>query len=230
MRRSKKGYILIGIVAILAISAFAIPGVIPVGQISCESQFGPCRGKTQEALQKYQGQAVRKAKKEIGQMLSSEVFVESYDVRFVLPVGLKVVVIEKKPVYALRDLDKEAIALTDKEGYIVSIVEGTNLPVLSGVGFAIGVGEKVSGESLFALEILSEMFQFYQVKEGVLEKGGLSLELNEGAKVIFPLEGDKSVLISSLRLILSKLEEEEEGLSKRATIDLRFKNPVVTYQ
>jgi hypothetical protein len=47
--------------------------------------------------------------------------------------------------------------------------------------------------------------------------------------VIFPLEGERAVLISSLRLIISKLEAEEEGKSQSASIDLRFKNPVVTY-
>ena len=229
MKRAKKSYIFVGVLAILAIVIISIPGVIAVNKISCESQFGPCRKEIEESLAKYRGESLRKAKKQIAQLLASEVFIESFDVRFMLPTNLKVFVIEKKPVYAIRDLEKQALALTDKEGYIVAIVEGTNLPVLTGSNLFGSVGEKVEGATLFGLEILSDMFQFYQVKEAVLEKSGLTVELNGGPKVIFPLEGDRAVYISSLRLIISKLEAEEEGKSNKAMIDLRFKNPVVTY-
>ena len=229
MKRAKKSYVAIGVLAILVIASVSISGIIPVKKISCESQFGPCRKQVEDALSKYQGESLRKAKKQITSLLTTEVFIESFDVRFTLPANLKVYVIEKKPVYALNDLEKQAIALTDKEGYIVSIVETTNLPVLSGRGLFGGVGEKVDGETLFGLAVVSDMFQFYQVKEGVLGKSGLTVELKEGSTVIFPLEGDRAVLISSLRLIISKLEEEGEGKSKGVTIDLRFKNPVVTY-
>jgi len=229
VKRAKKSYVLVGVLAILVIASVSLPGIIPVKKISCESQFGPCRKQVEDALSKYQGESLRRAKAQITALLGAEVFIESFDVRFTLPANLKVYVIEKKPVYAINDLEKQAIALTDKEGYIVSIVETTNLPVLSGRGLFGGVGEKVDGETLFGLAVVSDMFQFYQVKEGVLEKGGLTVELKEGSTVIFPLEGDRAVLISSLRLIISKLEEEAEGKSKGVTIDLRFKNPVVTY-
>ena len=229
MRRPGKSYILIGILAIAAILVVAIPGIIPVSEISCESQFGPCRKEVEAALDIFQGESLRKAKKQITTQLETEVYIESFVVRFMLPNGLKVFVIEKKPVYALKDLDKQAIALTDKEGYIVAIVDETNLPVLLGRGLFGAVGEKVETEILFGLEVLSDMFQYYQVKETVFERSGFSVELGDGPKVVFPLEGDKAVLISSLRLIISKIEEEEEGKSKKATIDLRFKNPVVTY-
>ena len=230
MKRLKKSYVLVGVLAILAIVVISIPGLITVKKISCESQFGPCRKEVEEALDKYRSTSLRKAKKQITILLSTEVFIESFDVRFALPSNLKVFIIEKKPIYALMDLEKQAIALTDKEGYIVAIVDKTNLPILSGRNLIGGVGETLQGETLFGLEVLSDMFQFYQVKAGALEKSGLAVELDGGPKVIFPLEGDRAVLNSSLRLIIAKLEQEEEGKSKKATIDLRFKNPVVTYQ
>ena len=214
----------------MAIMFVSVPGIVPLRQVSCESQFGPCRKEIENALDKYRGESLRKAKKEIRTLLSAEVYIESFDVRFTLPANFKVFVIEKKPVYAIKDLEKQAIALTDKEGYIVAIVEETNLPVLEGRGLFGAVGETAEGATLFGLEVLSDMFQFFKVKEGILEKSGLTVEMSGGPKVIFPLEGDRAVYISSLQLIISRLEEEEEGKSKKATIDLRFKNPVVTYQ
>jgi hypothetical protein len=229
VRKAKKSYILVGVLAILAILGVSVPGIIRVGEVSCESQFGPCRKEVEEALNKFRGQSLRAARGKIKTLLASEVYVETFDVRFSLPAKLKVVIIEKKPVYALKDLVKNAIALTDQEGYIVAIVEGTNLPLLATSEAFGAVGEKVGGSTLFGLGVMADMFEFYQVKEGTLERESLRVKIDQGPEVIFPLEGERAVLISSLRLIISKLEAEEEGKSQSASIDLRFKNPVVTY-
>jgi hypothetical protein len=230
VKRGKKNYIVLGILAILTIVGLSIGGIIPIKKISCESQFGPCRTQIEEALKAYQGENLRAAKKNISRMLASEVYIESFDIRFMLPSSLSVVVIEKKPVYALLDPEKQAIALVDKEGYIVAIEEATNLPTLVATGLVGGVGDRLSGQTLFGLEILSDMFGFWGVKQGILQETGLRVELEGGPKVIFPLEGDRAVLISSLRLIVSKLEAEKAARVGRPTIDLRFKNPVVTYE
>ena len=229
MIKKKKSYVLVGVIAILAIIVISVPGIVPVNHIRCESQFGPCREEVDTALDKYQGENFRKAKRDIHTLLETEVYVESFVVRLILPNDLRVYVIEKKPVYAIQDLEKQAIALADKEGYIVAIVEATNLPLLSGNKLFSGVGEKIESEILFGLEVLSDMFTYYQVKKADFIKSGLTVEIEGGPKVIFPLEGDRAVLISSLRLIISKLEQESEAKSGTATIDLRFKNPVVTY-
>ncbi len=85
------------------------------------------------------------------------------------------------------------------------------------------VGEKVTEETLFALELLYDMFSFYQVQTGKIDKSSLVIELSRGPKVIFPLEGSHQVLLGSLRLVLSKLNSD----SQVSTIDLRFKNPVI---
>ena len=47
-----------------------------------------------------------------------------------------------------------------------------------------------------------------------------------GVKVIFPLEGDIDVLLGSLRLILSQLNNDEREI-RIGSIDLRFENPVL---
>jgi cell division septal protein FtsQ len=228
VKSPKKNLIWVGVVAILAILILASPGLIPVNKVSCESQFGPCRAELEESLKASEGKSLKEARRRITSLLDAEVLVQSFDVRFKLPATLEVVLIEKKPVYAIRDLEKKAIALLDKEGYIVAIVPSTNLPTLNGTSLGSGVGEKIESEKLFALEIVSEMFKLYGVKEGSLENDGLSLKLATGAKVVFPLQGEKGVLISSLQVILLKIESEEEAKGV-PSIDLRFKNPVITY-
>jgi len=219
----------IGAIFFIAIIALAVPGIIRVNKITCESQFGPCRPDLQMSLEKHLGKSLIAAKKGVGVTLRDEPLVKSFDVRFKLPAGIEAVVVEKKISFGLKDLKKNAIALVDKEGYIVAITNTTNLPTVAGVDLAEGVGEKVSASQLFALELVSDMFTFYQVKEGTFEGDGLVVEIPKGPKIIFPLEGEKSVLFSSLRLIISKIEGEQGGNVDSATIDLRYKNPVISY-
>jgi hypothetical protein len=76
------------------------------------------------------------------------------------------------------------------------------------------------------------MFSSYQVREGIIEDESLVIELSQGPRVIFPLEGEKEVLLGSLRLVLSKLNNDAqdskiENVSGASIIDLRFKNPVI---
>ena len=229
MGKKKKSLIFLGLFLIFVILAVAAPGIIPVKEISCQSQFGPCRSELENSLKTFEGKSLKEARAGIKSLLTADVLIDSFDVRFKLPSGYEVLLIEKKPVYALWDLGKKAAALVDRQGYIIAIVPSTNLPTLKGDNLFEGVGQTLGEEKLFALEVLSQMFQFYQVKEGALSKDSLIIEVDDGPRVIFPLQGDKGVLISSLRLIISKLESEEGGKSKLAIIDLRYKNPVVTY-
>lgn len=229
MKSINRNLVWIGAIFFIAIAIIAAPGIIRVKKITCESQFGPCRPDLQGSLNRYSGKSFRTATKAVVATLSQEPLVESFDVRFKLPAGIEVVVVEKKISFGLKDLKKNAIALVDKEGYIVAISDTTNLPTVSGVDLAGGVGEKVSARQLFALELISDMFTFYQVKDGTLQDDGLVVEIPKGPRVIFPLEGEKSVLFSSLRLIISKIEEEQGEKADLATIDLRYKNPVISY-
>ena len=72
----------------------------------------------------------------------------------------------------------------------------------------------------------------YQINIGEIINDSLVIELDSGTKVLFPLEGDKQILLGALRLIDSKVTTEGEELSGVdgqvvETIDLRYKNPVL---
>ena len=76
------------------------------------------------------------------------------------------------------------------------------------------------------------MFSTYQVQDGEIIDSNLVVEVTGGRSVIFPLQGDKEVLMGSLNLILSRLNSEDEksrieGAENVEIIDLRFKNPVL---
>lgn len=67
-----------------------------------------------------------------------------------------------------------------------------------------------------------------------MENNSLLVELNDYPKIIFPLEGDREVLVGTAIFILSKINKIgiSDGKiadiqSRISTIDLRYKNPVI---
>jgi len=215
--------LILGVLVLIVLTIF-VSRILKIGDITCSSQFGPCNVTIFAKLENLEGLPFHQAKVGISEILAHEVLVKDFSIQFYLPNRLSVNLIERKPQFAVVRSDTKALALVDAEGYIVSIEEASNLPQIvipEGIG---SVGEKVSQENFFALLILADLFSFYQVKVGVVENGALYIFLNDGTKVIFPLEGDREILISSLALVLKRYEGVDV---KPREIDLRFKNPVL---
>jgi hypothetical protein len=64
-----------------------------------------------------------------------------------------------------------------------------------------------------------------------LDGNNLHVDLKDGKRIIFPLEGDRDFILGALTLILNELKkvESESGVSVDSVsqIDLRFNNPVL---
>jgi len=77
------------------------------------------------------------------------------------------------------------------------------------------------------------LYSLYGVKEVRLRDRGLEARIGE-ILIIFPLEGDRDVLMGSLQLVLSQLNSGSEDFrieealgSKPKVVDFRYKNPIV---
>lgn len=221
---------------LLSLAVYFAPNFVPVSQITCKSQYGPCNFTLVSRLEKLKGKKLKVAKDEIKNILLSEILVSDFLIQFKLPNSLEVSMVERKPLYSLTKKGASAYAQVDESGLVIRIDDKTSLPVLITTGQIPNVGDRVDRKHLFALGILYRMFAFYQVSEGNMDTNYLETKLKNGPKVIFPLEGDGDILIASLRLILARLNGEGEGirinenekvLSRMSTIDLRYKNPVI---
>lgn len=224
MNERFKPAVYLGIILLILGSIFAVPAFLKVEDVSCLSQYGPCNEVLSEKTSQVEGTPLAKAKARLKEILSKEVLVKNFSVHFSIPNKLEVNVIERKPKHAIRDIGKGKFALVDEEGYIVAIEDQSNLPFVE-AGSSGNVGEKVGKENLFALNLVSRLFSSYLVKSGKVEEDRFLVEFKEGVTLIFPLEGDSDALISSLGLILKKVEGDK---IKVKTIDFRFKNPVIT--
>lgn len=222
------------IVGLIVGSFFIVPKKLIIKEVVCQSQFGPCNASILGTIEKIgdQEKSYYDAKREIQGILSNNILISDYSFHFQFPAKIEINVIERKPRYALKAKGTDSYALVDEEGYIIYFQDLTGLPYLIVNDSPPNVGEAISGETFFALEVLYGVFSAYQVREGKIEDESLVIELSQGPKVIFPLEGEKEVLLGSLRLVLSKLNNESEdskieNVSGARIIDLRFKNPVI---
>lgn len=219
---------------------YAIPRYVKINSTTCKSQYGPCSKRVEEKLEEVKGQNLFDTKESLDDFLSKETMISDFNMHFKLPDRFEVNILTRKPVFALAYEEGNAAALIDKNGYVLSFQEKTSLPAVETENTPPDVGNKVPEKELFSLRLMSDLYEFYQVSEGKMEKDGLTIELGTGERVIFPLEGDRQVLIASLSVILSKLNNEADdtriknddgdivgSCAPGCTIDLRYKNPVI---
>jgi hypothetical protein len=89
-------------------------------------------------------------------------------------------------------------------------------------------GTKVDDKLLLAAQLVSDLYNLYAVKTGEIQNDYLQVDQVMGKSVVFPLTGDRDLLIGSIRFILSRLKVESFD-PRINLIDLRFKNPVLKY-
>lgn len=232
----KKIFIIIIFLAIIVGAYFAAVNIITIAVISCQSQYGPCNQKIEERLEAFEGESLYRVQKRVKSTLESEELVSDFSLQLKLPKNLLVNIIERKAKFSLKNEKMGGFAQVDSTGRVLRIDEISSLPYVVVASDIPNVGEMVSGSQLFALNMVYDVFSLYQVREGAMAKDSLTVSLKDGPKVIFPLEGDRQILLASLALILDKLNEGVEGirinedvpvLGPVNTIDLRYKNPAI---
>lgn len=192
----------------------------------CISQFGGCPGEIYGMIKNFDGKSLSVAKSGINKNLKNNSLVSDYSIQYKAPNILLVNLIVKKPFYAIHDPDSGKYASIDENGNVLSISQGSALPTLIAKVDPLDVGVNVGTEKLFALKIILGVYEMYQVREGKIIDGGLTVELPPRFNVIFPLQGDAEVLLGSLRIIYSRISQDDIS-GKYKEIDLRFKNPVL---
>lgn len=231
MKKGKKTFLILILVAgFLAGGAYLTRHLI-IKDVTCKSQYGPCRESLEKVLKGSVGKSLFKAREEIKINLENELLISDFSIHFALPNRLQISVLERKANFALANMENSQFVLVDKDGYVLSIRDEVSLPVVKIDKTLPNVEERVSDEILFSLKLTRDMYSSYQTREALLSSEGLVIDLKTGEKVIFPLGKDRQVLLASLDVILSKLNSSESNstIGKKSvnTIDLRFENPVV---
>jgi hypothetical protein len=217
----KLPFFLIFIVVMLAILA---PFFIKV-KIECRSQFGDCPAEVNSGLGAISYKNLFEARQKTSVYLKKHFLVTDFSFQFKLPDTMLVNIIVKKPYFALKNATSEKLELVDQKGIALGVSGSSSLPTVVTAGPFVKVGAAVNSNDLFALNLVSGVYQMYQVGYGTIENDALAVDMPAGLRVIFPLEGDSEVLLGSLRLIYTKVTTDYPGLYSQ--IDMRYKNPVL---
>jgi hypothetical protein len=183
----------------------------------------------------YVGKDYKAVKSQINTILEQNILINSFLIQYKIPGTLQIEVDLKKPKFAVRGLStikdlQNRIFLVDKDGLIVEMANESDLPTLQkNESIEYKVGKTIPEKDKFSLSLFEGVNYLYSIKLGIQEKNELKVTNSEGIIIRFPLEGDKDVLLGSLRLIFSRLNDSSEGIRMEDVneIDLRFKNPVI---
>ena len=224
----KKILISVGTIGILASPFYLTPRLVTIKKVTCASQFGPCNSQISSQLDRMSNGKLVLVRDEIQKTLAKNVLVKEYFVQFRFPNEIKVDLLEAKPKYALKDKNNN-ILLIDERGIAITQSSLSSLPTVEIDGELPEVGEEIDEKLLFAAEIIYDMFSLYGIDKGAIVADSLELYDADGVKILFPLEGDRQVLLGSLVLILSRLNTPDEitKINDVSEIDLRYKNPVL---
>ena len=219
--------IIITIVSIVLVSVLLIvsPLLIKV-QIDCKSQYGACPQQILDKLNSFNGKSLFSAKGGIKKILKSDFSISGYSLQFKIPNILHAELLIKKAIIAFKDNKSDSLALVDADGKVLSVVTDSVLPVITVAESLQKEGQNIGTANLFALGLAQGVSQMYQINNFMIADGRLLVELPGQIRVIFPLDGDRDILLGSLRLIYSKIQEDG-NLAGYSQIDLRFKNPVL---
>lgn len=211
---------------------FGLPKKLVVKNVDCSSQYGVCSDLLTSEVKKAEGKNLTDAKNYLNVLLKGETSVKDFSVHFKLPDRLSVNIIQREASFGIAFKGNSGVALVGEDGYVLAFQENPALPFITIDEAPPNVGEKVKDKTLFALNMMKDMTELYQAKSGAIKDDSLVVVLKTGQTVIFPLEGDKQILIASLGVILTRLNSEGDETkiktgTQSAVIDLRFKNPVI---
>jgi len=191
--------------------------------VECYNQYGLCSNDFLTKVNPVLNESFDTAKKRITEEFKNAKLIENYSFRFKLPSTLRIDLILKKSKYALYQKNTNEKVILDDKGVVLEKVENTNLPYVVISDNLSGIGEVVGSKKTFALELLYGIYYLYQVKSGEIINDSLEVIVPDAGKIIFPLEGERDILLGSMKLILTRSGKFKE-------IDLRYKNPVVRYE
>ena len=220
-------YIRFGIYILLVFFLFfpflVLPRIVKIRAVECYNQYGLCSNEFLIKVNPALGESIDTAKKKITEEFKNTKLIDNYSFRFKLPTTLRIDIILKKSKYALSNKNRNEIAVLDNKGTVLEKTDKTNLPYVVTDDSLPNIGETIDAKKRFSLELVYDIYYLYQVKSGEIVNDSLEVKIPEAGKIIFPLGGERDILLGSMKLILSRAGKFKE-------IDLRYKNPVIRYE
>lgn len=216
----KKFILFVGLLILIVSGGVLFVRSVKISKVVCKSQFGPCENELDSKLQSAKGKTIFDAKTLLNEVLKKDTKILRFSVGFQLPAGFNVSVIEKKAIVAFVPRGGGDFILVSGDGEILAHDKNSLLPKVT------SYLELDHERLVYVANLVSSLYIFYNVNSAIVDSDGIKISGINGMDVIFPLDGDRDVILGSLSLILSRLPSVKED-TKIKVIDLRFKNPVL---
>lgn len=220
--------------AFLALVVFFYGRSFPIHTIACESQRGACPDELSSKFTDLTGKPRKMVLSNLNTLLLESVLVKEYTTHFIFPRTVEIKIVQRVPLYGLKRKGDEStwILLVDDTKKAIQIVDSTDLPIVVTQDPLPNPGSIIEDQLFFALDLLYDLNTYYQVNTGEVIDDSFETYLTDGKKVVFPLDGDRRVLLGSLYLVVNWLNTEGKDTKMGEVevvreIDLRYKNPVL---
>jgi hypothetical protein len=210
---------------------YALPRVVKVNKIVCVSQYGACQKDLEDMIRKGEKKSYYQALKIVKEGLQKELLVKDYSFYYKFPGIVNVYLILDKSYFAVRSLGSGKIYLINKNGIVVLQSDKTELPILD-VGLDFKVGENIGAGLTNGLKTYALFTRLYNTDYATLKESYFETKVKKGPLILFPLDADSESLVGAARLIIFKLNSEQQNFRMdkpvaEIVVDLRFKNPVL---
>lgn len=230
--------IYIGLIVTLIFVFVVLIRTISIGRINCKTTISQaCDEDISAILSKYKDSKLYSSYNLISTDLKNEPSIEEFVIAFdISNLGWNVEILPKSPVSAITNKNMHKFLFVADNGYVISTLDSNNLslPLLVVASDLPEKGVLLDKSVVFALSIIRDFKFMYNVDYGSLTPDGLVIELDSKKRVLFPLEGDREVLVGGVMYILGRLEkqtditkQEKDLLMNYFEIDMRFENPVL---
>lgn len=223
-------FLILFLVLILGGYLLSLRELREVREISCKTQYGPCRSEEQEKLRQFVGEDIIFFNStDVKEIFSGDFRTRDVYVQRVFPGKLNVFLEKRKPFMGVRleGFKDEGVFLIDREGVVLEFTRESPLPEVITKEEKIIVGERLTDGILAATKVvfLAHKLELVDKVTGMIEGNTVVIDLG-GTKVDLPLDKDPGVLIGALQLIMTR--SRIDGKLPRS-IDLRYSNPVLSF-
>ena len=229
---NKKQVIISFVLIVLIVFSFVFfSRKVVIKDISCKSQYSYCGDYLDRKISEIERCDYWTTKKKLKELLNSEGLVQKYNILYRPLNSILVNIVMRKGVAAVKI--GPMYYVFDKNGFILSEVKNTDLVYFFVDGVRYGVGDTINDELLFYSKLVIGTNKMFPMEKAFVDENGyLEIKLRNGPLVLFPKEGDRDILLGSLRLIINQLNKDSQNLRiekdmNTIILDLRYKNPVI---
>jgi len=225
MKRKRKNSLYLLFLGVVVICLLYVWRYLKVNNVRCFNKSGYCSKETENTAEKYIGKSYFDARNLLSKELSESTRVKTYRISFNFPDILSLEVDERKPEIAAKFAENKYYVF-DKEGMSLGTVFDTQLPVV--LVYEVPYKEQFS----FGIKLANELVKYYGAGNLSVDKAGLYVKISS-FDFAFPLYGDIDVILGSLEVVLSQLNDGFQNSTIMSTgknhkVDLRYKNPVIS--